>query len=218
MTFWVVFAKIILVSITIGISVSYWIDYGTNYIGGTRCAPNIPYTGGTALSPSFDPYQDVPSGGCTGQSEASWRLPLALQIAPAVVLGIGMLFFPDSPRWLLMKERDDDSLAALSRLRRQPRDSLELQNEYLEIRASIMLENSFAKENFPNLSGFKLHAAQVCDSCPIFGQYSNIASVHVNVDKFGPISKISYRLYRDVLPAIYGLQWCVSFSAKFDTC
>lgn len=142
--------------------ISYWIDYGTNYIGGSRCAPNIPYSGGTASSPKFDPYHDVPSGGCTAQSEASWRLPLALQIVPAVILGIGMLFFPDSPRWLLMKERDDDSLTALSRLRRQARDSQALQNEYLEIRASIMLENTFAKENFPNLSGFRLHAAQVC--------------------------------------------------------
>lgn len=61
-----------------------------------------------------------------------------------------------------MKERDDDSLTALSRLRRQARDSQALQNEYLEIRASIMLENTFARENFPNLSGFRLHAAQVC--------------------------------------------------------
>lgn len=149
-------------SITIGILVSYWINYGTNYIGGTRCAPNVPYTGGTPSNPSFNPYQDVPPGGCTGQSEASWRLPLAIQIVPAIVLGIGMLFFPDSPRWLIMKERDEDSITALSRLRRLPAESPVLQNEYLEIRASIMLENSVAREKFPNLSGWKLHAAQVC--------------------------------------------------------
>lgn len=72
-----------------------------------------------------------------------------------------MFFFPDSPRWLMMKERDDDSLTALSRLRRQDRSSLALQDECLEIRASIMLENAFAKEHFPGLSGFRLHAAQV---------------------------------------------------------
>ncbi|KAL2845479.1 general substrate transporter [Aspergillus pseudoustus] len=143
-------------SVTIGILVSYWIDYGSNYIGGSRCAPDLPYADGT----SFDPYTDVPVGGCTGQSNASWRLPLGLQIAPAVILGIGMLFFPDSPRWLLMKERDDDALSALSRLRRQSRDSPVLQNEYLEIRASILLENTFARERFPDLSGVKLHAAQ----------------------------------------------------------
>lgn len=151
-------------SITIGILISYWLDYGTNYIGGSRCAPNLPYTGGTASKPAFNPYKDVPVGGCTGQSEASWRLPLAIQIVPAVILGIGMFFFPDSPRWLMMKERDDDSLTALSRLRRQGRSSPALQDEYLEIRASIMLENTFAKEHFPGLSGFGLHTAQV--HCP----------------------------------------------------
>lgn len=149
------------VSVTIGILISYWIDYGTNYIGGSRCAPDRPYTGGTTAKPAFDPYNDVPAGGCTGQSEASWRLPLAIQIVPALILGVGMLFFPDSPRWLLMKERDDEALSALSRLRRQPCDSLPLQNEYLEIRASIMLENTFARDRFPNVSGVKLHAAQV---------------------------------------------------------
>lgn len=66
-----------------------------------------------------------------------------------------------------MKERDDDSLHALSRLRRQDRDSPVLLNEYLEIKASIMLENSFARDNFPNLSGFKLHVAQVCYEFPL---------------------------------------------------
>lgn len=83
------------VSVTLGILVSYWLEYGTHFIGGTRCAPNVPYTGGTASSPSFDPYTDVPAGGCTGQSDASWRFPLALQTLPALLLGVGMLFFPE---------------------------------------------------------------------------------------------------------------------------
>ncbi|KAK2758199.1 hypothetical protein FQN54_004043 [Arachnomyces sp. PD_36] len=147
-------------SITFGILASYWIDYGSNYIGGTRCAPNIPYTGGTAEAPAFDPYNDVGLDGCTGQSEASWRLPLALQIFPAIVLGIGMIFFPDSPRWLLMKDRDDDALATLAKLRRLAIDDPVLSTEYLEIKASVLLENSFTKENYPGLSGIKLHAAQ----------------------------------------------------------
>jgi hypothetical protein len=166
-------AHLVLVSVTLGILFSYWIDYGTNYIGGTRCAPDIPYSGGTVAKPTFDPYHDVPIGGCNGQSEASWRFPLALQILPALILGVGMLFFPDSPRWLLMKERDDESLTALSKLRRQPRDSPMLVNEYLEIKASIMLENTFARENFPNLSGYKLHMAQVCAHITSFSRFTN---------------------------------------------
>jgi hypothetical protein len=150
-----------IVSITIGILISYWIDYGTNYIGGARCAPGVPYTGGTATAPTFNPYHDVPAGGCTGQSEASWRLPFALQIFPALTLGIGMFFFPDSPRWLLMQERDDEALATLSKLRQTSSDDPSLVKEHLEIKASIMLENTFAREHWPNLSGFRLHVAQV---------------------------------------------------------
>ncbi|PWY79474.1 general substrate transporter [Aspergillus sclerotioniger CBS 115572] len=162
-------------SITIGILVSYWIDYGTNYIGGTRCAPSIPYSGGTASSPAFDPYTDVPSGGCTGQSEASWRLTLAIQIIPALILGLGMLFFPDSPRWLLMKERDDEALQALCKLRRQNRTNSALISEYLDIKASIMLENSFAKERFPNLSGVRLHAAQYISLVTTWARFKRLA-------------------------------------------
>ncbi|PIG89912.1 MFS monosaccharide transporter [Aspergillus arachidicola] len=162
-------------SITIGILISYWIDYGTNYIGGTRCAPNTPYTGHTKTTPTFNPYTDVPPNGCTGQSEASWRLPLAIQILPALILGLGIIFFPDSPRWLAMKERDDDALIALSKLRRQARDSPALVSEFLEIKASIMLENTFARDHFPGLSGFRLHAAQYVSFLTTWARFKRLA-------------------------------------------
>lgn len=61
--------------ITAGIMVAFWIDYGTNYIGGTG----------------------------DSQSQASWRLPLSLQCVPAIGLGLGTLILPYSPRWLMMK-------------------------------------------------------------------------------------------------------------------
>lgn len=198
------------VSITIGILISYWIDYGTNYIGGSRCAPNVPYTGGTPSVRTFNAYHDVPPGGCTGQSEASWRLPLAIQIVPAIILGVGMLFFPDTPRWLLMKERDDDSLRSLSKLRRQSRDSPRVMNEYLEIKASIMLENTFAKDHFPNLSGLRLHLAQVRDSLG-FGVSDMLTCliVHDLLNDMVTFQKAGYWLLCDVLPAVHGLQWYV---------
>ncbi|KLJ11491.1 MFS transporter, SP family, sugar:H+ symporter [Blastomyces silverae] len=147
-------------SITIGILLSYWIDYGSNYIGGTRCAPNIPYSGGTPSSPAFDPYNDVGPNGCDGQSDAAWRIPFALQIIPAIILGVGMIFFPDSPRWLLMEDRDEDALATLETLRRQHADDPNLVAEFLEIKASVIVENTFAADNYADMSGVKLHAAQ----------------------------------------------------------
>ncbi|PLB39248.1 sugar porter family MFS transporter [Aspergillus candidus] len=159
-------------SVTLGILISYWLDYGTNYIGGTRCAPDVPYSG---PKNTFDPYHDVPATGCTGQSEASWRLPLAFQIVPAVILGFGMLFFPDSPRWLLMKERDGEAMGALSRLRRLTEGDPTLVQEYLEIKASIMLENTFARENFPGKSGLSLHTAQYASFFTTWARFRRLA-------------------------------------------
>lgn len=148
-------------SITIGILASFWIDYGTHFIGGARCAPDIPYTGGTSEVPLFDPHNDVGPYGCTGQSDAAWRIPLALQIVPGLVLGIGMFFYPDTPRWLLAQERDEEAFQTLSRLRVLPADHPEVIAEVLDIKASIMLENSFVREHHPGLSGARLHVAQV---------------------------------------------------------
>ncbi|KAH8658116.1 D-xylose-proton symporter [Xylariales sp. PMI_506] len=147
-------------SITLGILVSYWLEYGTQFIGGSRCAPDIPYTGGTASDRTFDPYTDVGSNGCTGQSEASWRFPFALQILPGLILGIGMIFFPESPRYYLMRQQEDKALKALAQVRRVPADSESLRTEYLAIKAEVLFEEVYAREHFPGKSGVSLYLAQ----------------------------------------------------------
>ncbi|KFY61242.1 hypothetical protein V496_05117 [Pseudogymnoascus sp. VKM F-4515 (FW-2607)] len=162
-------------SVTIGILFSFWIDYGTHYIGGVRCAPDIPYSGGTSANPTFDPYNDVGPDGCTGQSDASWRIPLSLQILPAFILGIGMLFYPDSPRWLLMQDREEEGIATLARLRRKPADHPSVIAESLEIKATILLENTYIRENYPGMSGLRLDAAQYLSMVTKFSRFKRLA-------------------------------------------
>lgn len=147
-------------SITLGILVSYWIEFGTQYIGGTRCAPDIPYTGRTAATLSFDPYSDVGPDGCTGQSEASWRFPFALQILPALVLGAGMLFYPESPRYYLMRGQEGAALHALARVRRADSESEALCREYLAVKAEVLFEQSYARDTYPGKTGVALYVAQ----------------------------------------------------------
>ncbi|KAI6118159.1 general substrate transporter [Pisolithus sp. B1] len=125
-------------SIALGVLVSYGIAYGTSHIGGTNCAPGVPYTGPLLNGiPTFDPFTDVPLGGCTGQKEASWKIPIGIQILPALVLGIGMAFMPYSPRWLIGRGRDDEALKTLSTLRCKPIDDLSVRYEFLQIKAAI---------------------------------------------------------------------------------
>ncbi|TLD33159.1 hypothetical protein PspLS_00041 [Pyricularia sp. CBS 133598] len=49
------------------------------------------------------------------KSEAAFRLPWGVQAVPAVLLGIGLIFLPESPRWLAKHDRWEDSLAVLAR-------------------------------------------------------------------------------------------------------
>lgn len=51
-----------------------------------------------------------------GGTEWSWRVPLAIQIVPAIPLGLFILALPESPRYLAMKGRDDECLHVLARL------------------------------------------------------------------------------------------------------
>ncbi len=201
--------KIKTVSITIGILASFWIDYGTHYIGGTRCSPRIPYTGGTTEAPTFDPYTDVGPNGCTGQSTAAWRIPLALQILPAIILSIGMFFYPDTPRWLLLQERDEDAFKALSKLRRLSADHPSIVSEALDIKASILMENTYIRDHYAGYSGLKSHAAQV-----ISAPYPSISQARheltISVVSFSLHPKITFspssnRMLRYVLPTIHGL-------------
>lgn len=150
-------------SITLGILFSYWIEFGTQYIGGTRCAPDIPYTGGSASDRTFDPYTDVGAHGCTGQGDASWRLPLALQILPAVVLGVGMLFYPESPRYYVKRQQEDKALRALGRIRQTNIESEALCREYLAIKAEVLFEEAHARDRHPGKTGAALYAAQYAD-------------------------------------------------------
>jgi MFS family permease len=111
-------------AICFGIMISFWIDYGTNYIGGT---------------------------GPT-QSDAAWLVPVCLQIAPAILLLVGMLFMPFSPRWLVHHGREAEARKVLSSLRGLPEDHELVELEFLEIKAQSLFEKRSVAEMFPNLS------------------------------------------------------------------
>ena len=111
-------------SITLGIMISFWIDYGTNYIGGNG----------------------------DGQKDAAWLLPLCLQLAPAVILGVGIIFMPFSPRWLVHHGRETDAHRVLANLRGLPQDHELIEIEYAEIRAQSLFEKRVIAERFPHLT------------------------------------------------------------------
>ncbi|CAN6675170.1 hypothetical protein TRVA0_102S00122 [Trichomonascus vanleenenianus] len=68
-----------------------------------------------------------------GDSVIRWRFPIAFQLVPLILLAILINFMPESPRWLASKDRDDEALEVLARLRsdgdiNDPRAMAELQD------------------------------------------------------------------------------------------
>lgn len=75
-------------------------------------------------------------------SSFQWRFPLAFQIIPSAFLVIGLIWLPESPRYLIEKDRDDVGLKTLRKLHYNGSNDEWIQNEYNEIRATISAEKA----------------------------------------------------------------------------
>ncbi|KAF8854257.1 sugar transporter [Acephala macrosclerotiorum] len=110
--------------ITVGIMIAFWLDYGTQHIGGTG----------------------------DRQSEAAWRLPLALQCLPSMILAAGTFFLPYSPRWLMSKGREEEVMSTLCRLRRVPATDPRVKLEFLDIKAACIFDSESVTARFPGIN------------------------------------------------------------------
>jgi MFS family permease len=108
----------------LGIMLSFWIGYGSNYIGGT---------GET-------------------QTNLAWRLPSIIQGIPAVLLAIGIWWMPFSPRWLVKKGRYAEARKTLAWLRKLDVNDDLIEVEFLEIRSEQLFEERVFEREFPNLA------------------------------------------------------------------
>ena len=68
-----------------------------------------------------------------------WKIPIGLQMLPSIILGIGILFCPFSPRWLICHDREDDAREVLMRIRSTSYDEIEeelnrIKNEIVYLR------------------------------------------------------------------------------------
>lgn len=64
---------------------------------------------------------------CIGTRElgnsGSWRIVIALGIVFALILGVGIQFMPESPRWLLRNDREDEALRSIQKVKGVPYDT-----------------------------------------------------------------------------------------------
>ncbi|KAI0631163.1 general substrate transporter [Trametes polyzona] len=84
--------------------------------------------------------------------QAQWRIPLAIQLLPAIPLAFFILLLPESPRFLAMKGRNEEALHVLARLHAHGdiHDSFVV-SEHKEILAQVRLEQQETRDAWAQL-------------------------------------------------------------------
>lgn len=82
--------------------------------------------------------------------QMQWRLPIIAQIIPGTLFLFFMLFQPESPRWLVERDRYEDAAAALAYIARKDQDDDAVVLTLSEIRADFV-----GKHRLPLLTQFR---------------------------------------------------------------
>lgn len=99
------------------------------------------------------------SYGCVqGVSGASaFRIAWGIQAVPGLILGVALIFFPESPRWLAGQERWDECLEVLSRLHAKgDRENEVVRLEFQEVQEAARIANEAKDLSFFALFGPKV--------------------------------------------------------------
>ncbi|KAH7329672.1 general substrate transporter [Stachybotrys elegans] len=117
-------------------------------------------------------------------TQLQWQLPTALQVAPAVIWGLGTLYTPETPRFLLMKGRRSEALSTLCRFRRLPEDHPYVQGEFYGIETQLNHEMEtvagasvfdLMKETFTDVANRRRFVLMF--ACHVFGQWSGANAI-----------------------------------------
>ena len=81
-------------------------------------------------------------------NDSSWHIPIAIQFAWAAILAGGMFFLPESPRYLLLKGRDAQAKRSMATLTGHAADSVEVEQECLDIQMALDVERELGKTSF----------------------------------------------------------------------
>jgi sugar porter (SP) family MFS transporter len=74
-------------------------------------------------------------GASYGPDNLTWRFPIAFQCVFGVVLVVGTYFLPESPRWLLTKDRHEDAIDVIAAL-----NGLETHDDEVKLQHSLIVD------------------------------------------------------------------------------
>ncbi|KAI9041563.1 sugar porter family MFS transporter [Aspergillus affinis] len=143
---------------------------------GSLCAAWISY--GTYIG--FDPTNN-----------AQWQVPLGLQIVPAVFLGLLIMFFPESPRWLIDHGHHEKGLQTLAKLHAHGDvNDPWVRAEYNQIQEAVTFEHENEAKSYLELftSRSSFRRLFLCCALQASVQMTGVSAIqYYSVDIYGQI-------------------------------
>ena len=105
----------------------------------------------------------------------SWRFPIAFQILFALIVAGTVMFFPESPRWLVLKGKEDEARTVLSALNNVDEEDPFVKDELTMIKTTVieMSKGSF-RDLFTMTEDRHLHRVVLAYVNQMFQQISGI--------------------------------------------
>ncbi|KAI9928875.1 hypothetical protein ASPWEDRAFT_36692 [Aspergillus wentii DTO 134E9] len=107
-------------------------------------------------------------------SPANWRFPIAFQAFFILIVTSLVLFLPESPRWLIMKDRIEEAERVISALEDLPADDEVVKDELALIRESYLEEQRQSSSIFAMGPERQFHRAVLAVGIAILAQMSGI--------------------------------------------
>ncbi|KAL9071813.1 MAG: hypothetical protein Q9157_005324 [Trypethelium eluteriae] len=77
-------------------------------------------------------------------SSVQWRFPLAFQVLPSLMLLVGLIWLPESPRYLIEIGKEEEAMRVFRKLHHDGSNEEWIQSEFLEIKTTITEEKAIS--------------------------------------------------------------------------
>lgn len=113
----------------------------------------------------------------------SFRGPLLLQVVFALILAVGTLALPESPRFLVAKNKDAIAIKNLADMHDKDQDHPEVVKEYEEIRSALDLEAKLGQPTWLEMFTTYRKRSMIGIAVQALGQLAGVNIVTVSIRK-----------------------------------
>ncbi|KAK4054047.1 hypothetical protein OIO90_003692 [Microbotryomycetes sp. JL221] len=108
-------------------------------------------------------------------SDLSWRGPLFFQVIIGSILAIGSFFIPESPRWLLDTDQDEEGMRVLADLHGEGDPDNEVaKDEFREIKEAVLAERLVGDRSYKSMFKRYKYRVFIAMSAQAFAQLNGI--------------------------------------------